>query len=100
MKDSISIFEDYLETQADDTPLWYSVLEYAQILAESLENDFDKFCDRNKLYVTTVGDRRDEGISFEIPLDGAYSVVLSSIDRKISFIKIHYYSASQMDDTL
>lgn len=90
MKDIKQIFNDYLDSQEVGTPLWWSVLEYSQILAESADRDFKKFCDMYDQYVMAHGERYSDGAMFVFDLTDDYTLYLSTVEYKVEGLKVEF----------
>lgn len=86
MKDIKQFFNDYLDSQEVGTPLWWSVLEYSQILAESADRDFDKFCEMYDQYVKSHG----EGATFVFELTDDYTLYISTVEYKVEGLKVEF----------
>lgn len=100
MKDIKEIFNDYLTSQEDGTPLWYSVLEYAQILAESADRDFKKFCAMYDQYVLAHGERYSDGAMFVFDLTDDYTLYLSTVEYKVEGLKVEFKPIESVTETL
>ena len=81
-------FGNYLDTQEPGTPLWWSVLEYSQILAEFADRDFGKFCKLYEQYVTHQDYHLCDAAEFEFPLTEEYTLYLSTLDSKVTRVRI------------
>lgn len=99
MKDIKEIFNDYLASQEVGTPLWDSVLEYAQILAESADRDFDKFCKMYDRYVMAHGERYSDGALFVFDLTDDYTLYLSTVGYKVEGLKIKFRPIESVTET-
>ena len=100
MIDIKEIFNDYLNSQEVGTPLWSSVLDYSQILAESADRDFKKFCDMYDQYVMTHGERYSDGAMFVFNLTDDYTLYLSTVDYKVEGLKVEFKPIESVTETL
>lgn len=90
MEDIKKIFNDYLNSQEAGTPLWDSVLEYSQILAQFADRDFKKFCKMYDQYVSAHGERYADGAVFVFDLTDDYTLYLSTEDYKVVGLQVSF----------
>ncbi len=83
-------FKEYMEYQNPGTPVWWAVMEFAQIKAEALAKDFDKFCTQYEGNIKSHGDKYSDGAIFHFSLTDDYELYIGTKDRTVTGVHIQF----------